>query len=145
MDFAIVDEDIYFLDNKFQEVELKIRLAIDKISSVQVQRIPQKYDPSLFCDDYEFADQIYTDLIIFADDTVEERVLIQARKTAEFFVNEFNEPLDSAGTDWDAVAWEIDSKTLFSAFPQYLQDRLCTRFWESYSQELEYETARLCK
>ena len=67
-----------------------------------------------------------------------------AKATAQQFVDEFNEPLNPATTDWDATAWsEADSCQL--SFRDSLKGDLWTEAWELYQQTLVSETRRLSR
>lgn len=67
-----------------------------------------------------------------------------ANQSAQAFVNEFDEPLDSSETDWDAVAWQEDMRKL--SFKESLKNdaKLYEEAWTLYSETLERKTAELC-
>lgn len=65
----------------------------------------------------------------------------KARETAQMFVDEFNEVLDPATTDWDGTAWQEDVSNL----PFELSSEQRDAGWEIYQAELIAETERLCE
>lgn len=65
-------------------------------------------------------------------------VIAAAQRMAKAFVDEFNEPLDGAKTDWDAMAWDEENMSFYG------NDRLVAAGWDLYQPTLEAETERLC-
>lgn len=65
-------------------------------------------------------------------------VIAAAQRMAKAFVDEFNEPLDGAKTDWDATAWDEENMSFYG------NDRLVAAGWDLYQPTLEAETERLC-
>jgi hypothetical protein len=72
-------------------------------------------------------------------DRIEKAVYTIAIADARIFFEEWQEPLDSAATDWDAVTWDWSSAVVTeideSADPEI--------YWDLYSATLEAETKRL--
>jgi len=66
-----------------------------------------------------------------------------ADATAQEFVNEFNEPLDSSKTDWDAVAWDEDIRKLTFHDTLKTDGELYNEAWDLYRERLEAKTAEL--
>lgn len=65
-------------------------------------------------------------------------VIEEAKKDAQLFVDEWNEPLDPETTDWDATAWaDVQVKLHFNGSFENL--------WELYQSTLVAETERLCQ
>jgi len=63
---------------------------------------------------------------------------------AQAFVDEFDEPLDSSKTDWDAVAWQEDRRKLSFRAALKASSDLDAEAWELYSTTLEAKTGTLC-
>lgn len=66
-------------------------------------------------------------------------IIKKAKEAAQVFFDEYDETLDTAKTDWDAVAWEIDERDL----PFSLTDRQAEEAWELYAETLSQETVSL--
>ena len=79
------------------------------------------------------------------NDTQKTQIENLAAETAQQFVDEFNEPLDSSTTDWDAVAWGEDMRKLSFREELKADSDLYNEAWDLYRETLEAKTAELCE
>lgn len=146
MDFVVINDDTYILDNPVESAEVPLRLLVEGIESVPVYRIPTVYKPSWDIEDYDYSDQLTTNLKVFAHDMLRKSVMFAAKEAAKVFVEQFGESLDPAKTDWDSTAYtEFDSNRLFCEYRPYLQKLLSMHFWDLYQSTLIETTKILCE
>ena len=69
--------------------------------------------------------------------TITAEITRKAKAAARAFVDKFGEPCDTEHTDWDSVAYEIDSAESEYAWPNDA--------WDLYRDTLIVETLRLTK
>lgn len=75
------------------------------------------------------------------NNTQKKQIKKLATETAQQFVDEFNEPLDSSKTDWDTVAWDEDMRKLSFKDRLKADSDLYNEAWDLYRETLETKTA----
>lgn len=135
MTYVMIDEQAFVVDTLEQIAEAQRVLRDAGLTEAIVFTSPtDEYSP----ESYANGQVLYVSLTAGQKSQIE----TLAKATAQQFVDEFDEPLDPATTDWDATAWsEADSCQL--SFRDQLKGDLWTEAWEFYQRVLVAETERL--